>query len=463
MEDSWYNFRVNFTVIIVIVIFVINSAAQYLLYSNQNVLADMFFGNHLGAAVANIRWMIGASLLVSAATMIFWGYLGDKYSKKLILTLSSLIWIIACFSIYFIPSITYSQLFLMQILFGLGFGAVWPICYSLLGDVVKAESRGKVFGILGIIVGVGSVIGLFLGSFSRGSWTTPFLIVSILGSGLILIFFIIGVDLKRGKAEDELKTVLNEGAVYTYEIKREHLTKLWKKRTNIYLFLQGIPGCIPWGVLLIVAPLFFESCGFDINIAILVVVLAQAPSAIGAVFSGWYCDRLAQKSQRSRLKFLAFSIIFPIPFFIAAFLLPFPFVGSAPGIFDAGFEAFLTGPFYILAFALIGIGSFLSSAAGTNYFAVIQAINEPEVRSTIISFQKVNDNTGTALGPGFAGVFGMLWGDRYAMAIATLFWIPCAYFWVRAMKTIETDVQEMKNLLTTRADELEQNLKSKQK
>jgi MFS family permease len=459
MQINWENFRVNFTVIIVVVIFVINSSAQFLLYSNQDVLADAFFGNHLGAAIANIRWMIGASLLVSAATMIFWGYLGDKYSKKIILTLSSLIWIIACFSIYFTPGITYSQLFLEQIFFGLGFGAVWPICYSLLGDVVKPESRGKVFSIIGIVGGVGSVIGLFLGSIFTNSWTMPFLIISVLGSGLILTFFIIGVDLKKGKSENELKTVLNEGAIYTYEVKREHLKKLWKKSTNVNLFLQGIPGCIPWGVLLIVAPMFFESLGFEITIAILIVVLSQAPSSVGAIFSGWYADRLAQRSQRSRLKFLTISILLPIPFFIAAFLLPYSFVGSAPGVYDAGFEAFWATPLYPLWFVLIGIGSFFSSAAGTNYFAVIQAANEPEVRSTIISFQKVNDNTGTAFGPVFAGVFGIIWGDRYAMAIATLFWIPCAYFWFRAMRTIEPDVQQMKDLLKERAKELEQHLK----
>jgi len=459
MQINWENFRVNFTVIIVVVIFVINSSAQFLLYSNQDVLADAFFGNHLGAAIANIRWMIGASLLVSAATMIFWGYLGDKYSKKIILTLSSLIWIIACFSIYFTPGITYSQLFLEQIFFGLGFGAVWPICYSLLGDVVKPESRGKVFSIIGIVGGVGSVIGLFLGSIFTNSWTMPFLIISVLGSGLILTFFIIGVDLKKGKSENELKAVLKEGAIYTYEVKREHLKKLWKKSTNVNLFLQGIPGCIPWGVLLIVAPMFFESLGFEITIAILIVVLSQAPSSVGAIFSGWYADRLAQRSQRSRLKFLTISILLPIPFFIAAFLLPYSFVGSAPGVYDAGFEAFWTTPLYPLWFVLIGIGSFFSSAAGTNYFAVIQAANEPEVRSTIISFQKVNDNVGTAFGPVFAGVFGIIWGDRYAMAIATLFWIPCAYFWFRAMRTIEPDVQQMKDLLKERAKELEQHLK----
>ena len=453
MQINKDNFRINFTIIIVIIIFVINSAAQYLLYSNQEVLAGIFFGDTSDASIANIRLMIGASLLVSAATMVFWGYLGDKYSRKILLTLSSMIWITACFFIYFIPGITYSQLFFWQIFFGLGFGAVWPICYSLLGDVVKAESRGKVFSIITLLVGGGSVIGLFLGSLFGDAWSTPFLIISILGSGLILAFFIVGVDLKKGKVEDELKTVLTEGAVYTYEVKREHLKTLWKKSTNVSLFLQGIPGCIPWGVLMIVAPLFFNHLGFEMTTAILIMVLSQAPSAAGAIFSGWYADRLALKSQRSRLKFLTISIILPIPFFISAFLLPYSSVGSG-----AGFGVFWITPLYPLGFVLIGIGSFFSSAAGTNYFAVIQAANEPEVRSTIISFQKVNDNVGTALGPAFAGLFGMLLGDRYAMAIATLFWIPCAFFWFRAMNTIEVDVQQMKSLLQERAKELEKGL-----
>jgi MFS family permease len=99
MDERWYNIRVNFTVILLIIIFVINSGAQFLLYSNQNVLAEFFFGSTAPEYVANIRWIIAGSLLVSAATMIFWGYISDKYSKKNILILSSLVWIAA----YYLP------------------------------------------------------------------------------------------------------------------------------------------------------------------------------------------------------------------------------------------------------------------------------------------------------------------------------------------------------------------------
>lgn len=462
MKINWENFRVNFTVITVIIIFVINYAAQYLLYSNQDVLAQEFFGSTSPDAIANIRWMIGASLLVCAATMIFWGYFGDKYSKKWVLILSSIIWITACYFIFFIPNISYSQLFLSQIFFGLGFGAVWPICFSLLGDVVKPERRGLVFSTVSLLVGLGPVIGLFLGSIYAFAWRMPFLIISILGTGLIGIFSILGIDLKKGGAEHELKTVLDQGAVYSYGIKREHLKTLWKKGINVNLFLQGIPGCIPWAVLLIVAPTFFHSLGFDKDTAVLIIIFSQAPSALGTFFGGWYADRLVRKSQTSRLKFLIICLVLPIPFIIAAFLLPYSAVGP-----DAGFGVFWTTPLYPLGFLLIGIGSFFSPIPGNNYFAVIEAANEPELRSTIISFQKVNDNLGSAIGPGlaailsvfFSGIFSERWGDPFTVAVAILFWIPCAYFWTRAGKTIEQDVQQMQDLLKERAKELEQYLK----
>ena len=63
MDDKWYNLRVNLTVILVLVIFIVNNGAQFLLYSNQEVLALEFFGSTAPQYLANIRWVIAASLL----------------------------------------------------------------------------------------------------------------------------------------------------------------------------------------------------------------------------------------------------------------------------------------------------------------------------------------------------------------------------------------------------------------
>ncbi len=466
MEDRWYDLRVNVTIILVIIIFVINFGAQFLLYSNQNELAIIFFGSDTPQNLANIRWMIAASLLISAATLIFWGYYSDKYSKKKMLIFSSAIWIASCFFMFLMgASITYAQLFLAQIFFGLGFGAVYPICYSLLGDIVKPESRGKVYGVVTVIGGAGMAVGLFMGSaFHLGTypfnWQMPFLIISIIGTVLILILLFFGTDLKKGAAEHELKEVLEDGAVYTYEIKREHLTALWKKPTNVYLFLQGIPGMIPWAVLLIVAPIYFQHLGYEANTANLIVLGSQVTNALGAIFAGWYGDRLAVKSQRKRVLFVALCILIPVPFFATAFLLPYPLVGP-----DAGLGVFFANPLYITGFLLIACGSFFAGSAGVNWYTITSDVNVPETRATIISFHALTDRIGNAFGPILAAIIGPLLvlggqGEPLIIVFGVLFWIPCAVFWFLSMKTVDPDVLQMKNLLKTRAKELEAGLKS---
>ena len=461
MAERWYDFRVTITVILVIAIFIINNGAQFLLYSNQNVLALSLLGSESAQALALIRWVIAASLLTSAATMVFWGYFSDKYSKKYILIISSVIWIAACFYIFFDTGITYEGLLISQILFGLGFGAVWPICYSLLGDIVKPEKRGIVFSVVGLTLGLGMALGLFLGSWFSGWWQYPFFLISLIGSILIVIFLILGTDLKRGAAEHELKKVLEEGAIYTYNIKAEHLRTIWKKPTNVYLFIQGIPGMIPWAVILIIGPIYFQNLGFEPNTANLIILGSQITSIVGSIWSGWYGDRLALRSQRKRLLFVALAILIPVPFFFSAFLLPYPPVGP-----DAGLGVFFATPLYIVGFLLIAIGSFFAGAAAPNWFSAAEDVNEPEKRGTIISFHTLTDRVGNALGPVLAATIGPILAistgqsEAWIIAIGILFWIPCAFFWLRAAKHVDKDVQEMKRLLKERAKELEQGLKS---
>jgi ATP/ADP translocase len=95
-------------------------------------------------------------------------------------------------------------------------------------------------------------------------------------------------------------------------------------------------------------------------------------------------------------------------------------------------------------------------------------VNEPEVRATIIGFHAVTDRIGNAIGPGLAGLlsiaitgaFGAQWAEPGSIIIASLFWIPCALFWLWNMRYIDKDVIKMKSLLTDRAQEMEKGLKN---
>ena len=42
----------------------------------------------------------------------------------------------------------------------------------------------------------------------------------------------------------------NPDFVYSERITKERSLAVLKVRTNLYVFIQGLPGCLPWGVLL---------------------------------------------------------------------------------------------------------------------------------------------------------------------------------------------------------------------
>lgn len=42
----------------------------------------------------------------------------------------------------------------------------------------------------------------------------------------------------------------NPDFVYSERITKEQSVAVLKVRTNVYVFVQGLPGCLPWGVLL---------------------------------------------------------------------------------------------------------------------------------------------------------------------------------------------------------------------
>ncbi len=88
-----------------------------------------------------------------AITIFFWGYIVDRYNdkRKLILLFSSILWISASFLLFIIP-INFEGYCLIQVLWGLSFGANGPLFASYLGDIFKIENRGKLFSTFTIFI-----------------------------------------------------------------------------------------------------------------------------------------------------------------------------------------------------------------------------------------------------------------------------------------------------------------------
>ena len=129
-----------------------------------------------------------------ALTIFIWGYIVDRFNqkRKMILLLSGLIWITANF-VLILADINFFTLSLIQILWGLSFGANGPLLASYLGDLFKIEKRGHLFSIfilfIYIIKGSNIAINGLLGEFVK-NWKFPSFFFGLIGLGLIILFIL---------------------------------------------------------------------------------------------------------------------------------------------------------------------------------------------------------------------------------------------------------------------------------
>jgi len=132
-----------------------------------------------------------AALLVSAAGGWLAGWFSDRYGRVLTLQIA-ILW----FSVFtFLSGLAqnYQQLFAARALLGFGFGGEWAAGAVLLGEVIRAEHRGKALGIMqsGWALGWGVAALLYAFLFStlpaETAWRALFM-VGILPA--LLVFYI---------------------------------------------------------------------------------------------------------------------------------------------------------------------------------------------------------------------------------------------------------------------------------
>jgi predicted MFS family arabinose efflux permease len=117
------------------------------------------------------------------------GYQVDKFNRKYLLIICSLIWNIICVSIYFTTD--YYMLIAIRISFAIVSSVHTPCCISLINDFFQHENRAKANSVYvaAISVGVGFAN---LTSFINEAvgWRDSILVVSGIGMvATILIFF----------------------------------------------------------------------------------------------------------------------------------------------------------------------------------------------------------------------------------------------------------------------------------
>jgi len=165
--------------------------------------AEMCPSDPGGCSTSKEGFIQTAFVVVYLASAPIFGYLGDRFSRKLLMGIGVFIWGGFSLAASFMPS--YWYFLVTRALIAIGESAFTTIAPTVLGDLFTDETRSMVYGIFYIAIPFGTGLGFGVGNapseWRNGLRITPGL--TFLAAFLILIFL---YDPPRGESDGKAST-----------------------------------------------------------------------------------------------------------------------------------------------------------------------------------------------------------------------------------------------------------------
>ena len=291
----------------------------------------------LGGKIALGFFIVGG--IVSVIT----GYLADSYNRIKLFSTIVILGEMSCIMTFW--STNYIELYICRILTGISIGGASPIIYSLLADYYSGHHRTNLSTLIGISMGVGTGLGQAIAGFlgSTYGWRLPFLLVGFPALFFGILILLTGQEPERGRneineSEDEIAssdrryikenvsdnnpikndddtnnnipsstvedsvTITENNAInqtisqnpvttpgaspnpsyhYSEKIDCHKIGNLFVTRSVVLIFLQGIPGCGPWGMIGVFLNDYFSN---DRKMGIALATFVMTVFGLGNVF-----------------------------------------------------------------------------------------------------------------------------------------------------------------------------------
>lgn len=428
--------RLTLTLLVAMSFFLM--ADLYITPGIVNDLADEF-----GVPVSRIGFIGSAFVLVGAVVSIVFGYLTDKVSRKRLLVATVLIGEIPCLltgMTWATPSL--GAFLALRVLTGIGIGGVYPLTFSLVSDYFSARHRAKACACVEISWGLGMMVGPVLATVAvdtQYGWRLAFVLAALPNFPIALAFALFAEDPRRGRTEEVLADAMDHGGAYQETIRLADFKVIFGARTNRLLFLQGIPGCIPWGLLPFWLIAFFETArGFPKAQAAMIWELFGMGAAVGLIAWAVVGDRLFQRNPKYLPLLCSAGVM--------AGMIPCYAIINLP--VDGAVES-AAHLFYLLAL-VAGAGI---AVASSNVKAMLMNVNRPEHRGSVFSVFNLADSIGKGIGPALGGML-MGFGYLVMMNVAISFWLICSLIMLLVSTTIGRDRQALLDLMASRAEKI---------
>jgi MFS family permease len=442
----------------------------------DNIIIGLFpplfqsISKDLHVTVAKMGVISAINILSTALSSIYWGYLSGKFKRKKLIMLGTLIWVLSVFLTA--SSKSYLQLFVFQILTGIGLGCIASIGFSVLTDSIPYRYRGLILSLWGMTQGLGGIFGSLLASLvaTSSTWRTPFVLVGFIGFFLIVLYLFVK-EPARGESDPELQNFIKEGSSYNYIIEAKHIGGILFKGSNIYLYLQALFMNITTGSLIWLPTLYIykiQQQGYSNKTAIIAAGYLYALFQIGGMTSAYFGhlgDKLQKRTFKGRALLTSIFVFLTAPLYIIMFMIPMtnlslPNDNNPIFILISLLKEIMTNPWILLIFVLSFFASAAQSANTPNWLALITDVNLPEHRGTAFSVANLSNSLGRTLGNVGVGLVLSLVSisarepNSYiiTLALLQLFLIPSAFCYVKMAKNNVHDIQNVKRTLNERAN-----------
>mmetsp|Transcript_22623 Transcript_22623/g.36029 ORF Transcript_22623/g.36029 Transcript_22623/m.36029 type:complete len:576 (-) Transcript_22623:1368-3095(-) len=336
----------------------------------------------LGGDITLAFFVIGGVVSLSV------GWLADTVNRVMTLAVVVLFGETACLCTYF--TTTYSGLFITRALTGISLGGAIPLIFSICGDLFTIRQRGKAISAVGFAVSAGGGIGQVLAGPIAGkdgsNWRLPFLIVALPTYILAALLIFTVKEPARGTKEEAVMDSADADVGYSEKITLKTFMQLMKTPSVILIFLQGIPGSLPWGIFnMYLSDYLTQERGISIQLTGFVITTFGLGVTAGTIIAGFMVDRLFRTPYRCW-----------IPVIIGILTA----LGCVPmAIFidlKIGFVA--TMVYVVLPGVLLGF-------AGNTTKVLLVNVTVPETRGTAFSILNLFDDLGRGAGIFFLAKF----------------------------------------------------------
>ncbi len=425
-----------------------------LVYSVQNMISpnleriSKYFG--FGGTTAELGVLTSTFTILSGISILFFGYLADKITRKWIVLFGALFYsVFSILTILVQPNFYgYILFFIFTSLNGIGFGAIIPSIFSLLGDLVSKDDRSKGFSFFSVASLFGMALGLIIATLTGPvDWRFSYLIVGILGLINTLIIVLFKEPSRAGK--DHSLLLEKDGIEYTYRINTSELKVIFQKKSNIWLIVNFVD-TIPTGIILFLIFYYmkdYHNVSEDVSLVFLGTILIS--TLFGTLIFGYVGDKLFKKgNKRARALLALMGNIVPIPLLFIALVIPY-MVPSGVSIGEL-----LAIPSALIMLVLMMLGMFFNGAVNGNWFANIVDLNLPEHRATTLATANFFDVIGRSLGP-LIGAFMMdAFNSLIGMMMSIVAWIFLPFFWIPVLKNMIPEMESTEKIFAERLKDL---------